>query len=240
MSEDRLQRNYARRQEYLRKQRLKRRRRNRILIVSVGIIILLVLILMIVGIVRGCGTSSGGEEQKAAAQAETEPTTTAALAPTQAATQQPSQPQVREIEDNGEDGHMSGGIYIWDNKGFELFFGEDDSAKTYAQRISDYKKALGNDITVYNMVVPNHTEFGLPSRLSEQLLETGETKSQRQNMSAVFNNYTQDVKAVDIYDVLNAHKTEYIYFNTDHHWTGLGAYYAYTAFAETAGLTRCL
>lgn len=237
MSEDRLQRNYARRQEYLRKQRLKRRRRNRILIVSVGIIILLVLILMIVGIVRGCGTSSGGEEQKAAAQAETEPTTTAALAPTQAATQQPSQPQVREIEDNGEDGHMSGGIYIWDNKGFELFFGEDDSAKTYAQRISDYKKALGNDITVYNMVVPNHTEFGLPSRLSEQLLETGETKSQRQNMSAVFDNYTQDVEAVDIYDVLNAHKTEYIYFNTDHHWTGLGAYYAYTAFAETAGLT---
>ena len=26
-----------------------------------------------------------------------------------------------------------------------------------------------------------------------------------------------------------------LYFNTDHHWTGLGAYYAYTAFAQQAG-----
>ena len=102
MSEDRFQRNYARRQEYLRKQRLKRRRRNRILLVSAGLVILLVLILVITGIVRGCSTSAGGPQE--ATQAETEPTTTAALAPTQAATQQPSRPQIREIEDNGEEG----------------------------------------------------------------------------------------------------------------------------------------
>jgi hypothetical protein len=41
-----------------------------------------------------------------------------------------------------------------------------------------------------------------------------------------------NVKKVPIYSNLYAHKDEYIYFRTDHHWTALGAYYAYTAFAE--------
>ncbi len=35
---------------------------------------------------------------------------------------------------------------------------------------------------------------------------------------------------------LKEHKDEYIYFRTDHHWTMLGAYYAYAAWAEEQGL----
>ena len=31
------------------------------------------------------------------------------------------------------------------------------------------------------------------------------------------------------------HNDEYIYFRTDHHWTALGAYYAYEAICEAAG-----
>ena len=79
-------------------------------------------------------------------------------------------------------------------------------------------------------------EFGLPARLSEKLQKDGSTRSQRQNTSAIYKGLSKDIKAVDIYDVLNQHKTEYIYFNTDHHWSGLGSYYAYTKFAEVAGL----
>ncbi|MBQ0134265.1 MAG: hypothetical protein KBS46_03955, partial [Clostridiales bacterium] len=41
---------------------------------------------------------------------------------------------------------------------------------------------------------------------------------------------------VFIYDTLRAHNTEYVYFRTDHHWTALGAYYAYTEFCRSAGL----
>ncbi len=36
---------------------------------------------------------------------------------------------------------------------------------------------------------------------------------------------------------LTAHKSEYIYYRTDHHWTSLGAYYAYRQLCETLGLT---
>jgi hypothetical protein len=37
-------------------------------------------------------------------------------------------------------------------------------------------------------------------------------------------------------DALSAHKDEYIYYRTDHHWTTLGAYYAYSRLCETLGL----
>ncbi len=32
---------------------------------------------------------------------------------------------------------------------------------------------------------------------------------------------------VDVRQTLADHKDEYIYYRTDHHWTSLGAYYAY-------------
>jgi hypothetical protein len=34
-----------------------------------------------------------------------------------------------------------------------------------------------------------------------------------------------------------AHRDEYLYFRTDHHWTALGAYYAYTEFTKVKGIT---
>ncbi len=36
---------------------------------------------------------------------------------------------------------------------------------------------------------------------------------------------------------LEDHRWEYIYYRTDHHWTSLGAYYAYAAWREAAGKT---
>ena len=42
---------------------------------------------------------------------------------------------------------------------------------------------------------------------------------------------------VDVREVLSAHKSEYLYYRTDHHWTTLGAYYAYSRLCEELGLT---
>lgn len=42
---------------------------------------------------------------------------------------------------------------------------------------------------------------------------------------------------IDVRDVLNQHKEEYIYYRTDHHWTTLGAFYAYEQWAKDAGFT---
>ena len=43
--------------------------------------------------------------------------------------------------------------------------------------------------------------------------------------------------ALDVRDVLKEHADEYIYYKTDHHWTTLGAFYAYQEFAKAMGLT---
>ena len=37
------------------------------------------------------------------------------------------------------------------------------------------------------------------------------------------------MNTVDVADTLSAHSGENIYYRTDHHWTSLGAYYAYCA-----------
>ena len=42
---------------------------------------------------------------------------------------------------------------------------------------------------------------------------------------------------VDVRQTLAAHKSEYIYYRTDHHWTSAGAYYAYKLLCDTLGLT---
>ena len=79
-----------------------------------------------------------------------------------------------------------------------------------------------------------------PSRLAGEIY----TQSQSQNIKTIYSSYTEDVKPINCYNALCRHKDEYIYFNTDHHWTGLGAYYAYQAFCEQTGqqalaLTDC-
>lgn len=58
-------------------------------------------------------------------------------------------------------------------------------------------------------------------------------------MDLVKDNLNSSVVFVDIYDTLKQHynKGEYLYFRTDHHWTGLGAYRAYEKFCEYAGLS---
>ncbi|MBQ7359344.1 MAG: hypothetical protein IJW63_04515 [Lachnospiraceae bacterium] len=42
---------------------------------------------------------------------------------------------------------------------------------------------------------------------------------------------------IDLWDTLEQHKEEYIYYLTDHHWTTQGAYLAYLEWAEEIGVT---
>ncbi len=48
---------------------------------------------------------------------------------------------------------------------------------------------------------------------------------------------TENLITIDCLSYLSGHNKEYIFYRTDHHWTSLGAYYAYTAAAKTLGYT---
>ena len=43
------------------------------------------------------------------------------------------------------------------------------------------------------------------------------------------------IRTVDVTEPLKSHENEYIYYKTDHHWTSLGAYYAYAAWMDEKG-----
>lgn len=100
----------------------------------------------------------------------------------------------------------------------------------YAETIKKFGDTLTN-ANVYNILVPTHVEFALPSKYKNLSAE------QKPIIDLVNSKLGSNVIPVDAYSILKQHKTEYIYFRSDHHWTQLGAYYAYTKFCEAANLT---
>lgn len=55
-------------------------------------------------------------------------------------------------------------------------------------------------------------------------------------LAYLHDNMSDNVLKVDTVSRLVEHNDEYIYYRTDHHWTALGAYYAYTALCDAAGM----
>jgi hypothetical protein len=78
------------------------------------------------------------------------------------------------------------------------------------------------------MPVPVGSDFYLPQKINKQ--------KEKEFINNVYSYLSPEVKKVYCYDELNKHKNEYIQFNTDHHWTGRGAYYAYYAFCKSADI----
>ena len=176
-----------------------------------------VYILWSLGMFGGTGILGGSllATPEAVSSASPAPTAEPTPSPTPSPTPEPTPPA---IYDDGTEGYMSSGICIYNNKGFELFYGDDSMAATYAEMINDFADMLPG-IQVYNMVAPNHSEFGLPARVREYYGES----SQRENTAAIYENLSDSVTAVDVYDILNLHNNENIYFGTDTHWAPLGA-----------------
>ena len=201
--------------------------------------IVIVMIVLAIGILVYIAYSLGafGKLLPAAATPTPEPTPEAAATaePTPTPTAEPTatpEPTPPPIYDDGTEGYMSSGILIYNNKGFEMFYGSDSMATAYAEMLNDCAGQLSGT-KVYSMVIPNHSEFGVPERVRNYYEEA----SQRENTMAVNNTLSASITAVDIYDALNLHNNEDIYFDTDTHWAPLGAFYAYEKFCEAAGVT---
>ena len=199
--------------------------------------IVIVMIVLAIGILGYIAYSLGafGKLLPAAATPTPEPTPEAAATAEPTPTAEPTatpEPTPPPIYDDGTEGYMSSGILIYNNKGFEMFYGSDSMATAYAEMLNDCASKLSGT-KVYSMVIPNHSEFGVPERVRNYYEEA----SQRENTTAVNNALSANITAVDIYDALNLHNDEDIYFDTDTHWAPLGAFYAYEKFCEAAGVT---
>jgi hypothetical protein len=123
-------------------------------------------------------------------------------------------------------------IIIYNGMAIQLFGGNNKMAASYANVINKYQRALvGKGVTVYDVVVPSTADLYLPDEYKKM------SGSEKRNIDAIYANLAPGVKAVDAYTPMMAHRDEYLFFNTDHHWTGRGAYYAYAATVTAAGMT---
>lgn len=102
----------------------------------------------------------------------------------------------------------------------------DKNCKYLEEFVDNYKK--NTDICV--MLVPNTSEI-LKKKLPKYAYNFNETRY----INDIYKKIGED-NTVDVNEILKAHKDEYLYYKTDHHWTTLGAYYAFTEYADKTGI----
>lgn len=73
--------------------------------------------------------------------------------------------------------------------------------------------------------------------IEEEYLPMLNCASQKQMQDYLHEGMSDNVRKVDVFSNMVQHNGEYLYFRTDHHWTALGAYYAYEALCNALELT---
>lgn len=135
------------------------------------------------------------------------------------------------LPDDGQIGVRKGAVFIFKNRGFELFSGGQAMGKQYAGVINMYNRLKIPGLKIYNLVIPNGFEFEVTEKYKDKV------KPNKKAINDIYAAEDTDIIKINTVDEIRKHRSEYIYFNTDHHWTSLGAYYAYRSFCAAAGLT---
>ncbi|MCL2499408.1 MAG: DHHW family protein [Defluviitaleaceae bacterium] len=106
------------------------------------------------------------------------------------------------------------------------------TAARYAEVLNTYAQYLhnSNNTRIFSLIAPVKVEFMGPRYAAVN-------SSQRATIDFINRLLDDSIIPVDAHGMMQAHSDEYLFFRTDHHWTMLGAYYAYLAFAKAAGFT---
>ena len=140
-------------------------------------------------------------------------------------------PDETEPEQEARGPEKLGSVLLVGDSAFDIPYANHDMIPRYAAAVNAIAEALGDAVDTYWMPVPNSAEFYTP-----EAYHTG-ASSQAAIFETCREQISDDITYVDAYNVLKEHQDEYLYFRTDHHWTHLGAYYAYTALGEAVGFT---
>lgn len=123
-------------------------------------------------------------------------------------------------------------ILVAGNSGYEYYNFNQTASDAYVAAVNAAGNTLAGRATVYSMIIPTSIDITLDSRVRSKV----NVSDQKKAIDYMEGSMNQNVKRVEIFDTMKAHKDEYVYFRTDHHWTGLGAYYAYVRFCEIKGI----
>lgn len=130
--------------------------------------------------------------------------------------QQPPKPPQPVVENFGA-------IVTFRDTGYEQYHFNQAAADTYCAAVNRASIILDGKAKVYSMIAPTSIDVTMPEKERKEV----NSANQKKAIDYMYSRIVPTVSKINIYDTLVAHKDEYIYFRTDHHWTSLGAYYAY-------------
>ena len=120
----------------------------------------------------------------------------------------------------GKDGQLFEDIAVPDD---ELFKDNINAVKSFAEMYPDIPTTV--------MLIPDAACI-----LSDSLPAFATVEDQSQMFSMVERGLVDSVSWVDAYSALNKHKTEKLYYKTDHHWTTQAAFYVFQEAAAGLGI----
>ncbi len=124
------------------------------------------------------------------------------------------------------------GLYVKNGAAYSIYYFSKDSVQAYADAINTCADELEGSAQVYSLLVPTNSAVMLPESEVESLGGTNQQKA----IDYFYSLMNDNVRDVQMLQTLRNHNSEYIYFRTDHHWTTLGAYYAYLEFCAEKGI----
>lgn len=124
------------------------------------------------------------------------------------------------------------GIIVCGNAAYEYYNFSQDAADSYARAVNRAASLFEGRAQVYSVIIPTSIDITLDKRVRKDL----SVSDQKKAISYMYGSIVPSVRTVELFDTMAEHAGEYIYFRADHHWTGLGAYYAYTQFCAAKGI----
>ncbi len=132
-----------------------------------------------------------------------------------------------------EIGEFNNGIYITNGAAYGMYGFSQSGADDYIATMNQIYQNIGGKVNMYVMNVP----ISASVMLDETVWADMGCSDEGAAIDYIVGKLDPGIHALDVYDTLRQHNAEYIYFRTDHHWTQLGAYYAYQIFCQEKGLT---
>ncbi len=130
-------------------------------------------------------------------------------------------------------GEFQNSIYITGGAAYGMYGFSQNGADAYISTMNQIYKNVGDKVNLYVMNVP----ISASVMLDEHVWADMGCSDEGAAIDYIVAGLDPGIHALDVYDTLREHNAEYIYFRTDHHWTQLGAYYAYRVFCGEKGLT---
>lgn len=131
----------------------------------------------------------------------------------------PDKPPTKDVQIN---------YFVYEDRAFRSFKKNESAEKSYAEAISDF--AVNNpSVSVFSLVAPTQAAF-IPEKYEKF------TDSPVESLERLKSLFDPAVSFLDVMPLMIRSDEPNLFFRTDHHWNGPGAYLGYVAFCQSKGI----